>query len=168
MVLPDRIAKYRGGGIYEFTSYKHKKRTKAYSGKMKFQDWYYSFDYQVAFVTSIFSITLVFSTSLPLIIPLGLLFFFIKFSVDFNQRIILKQVFYAADMKHSDNTLRSSIIKFLFTAGVLFLMINSLVYTAYSGTFDIAYASFALFGLWFLVCIFFWIKWKLMKDPKIG
>lgn len=51
---------------------------------MKFSDWYYSFDYQVAYVTSIFSIVLVFSSSLPLILPFGLLFFIIKFGVDFN------------------------------------------------------------------------------------
>jgi hypothetical protein len=44
-VLPDRITKYRGDGLYEFTQISHKKRTKAYSGKMKFSDWYYSYDY---------------------------------------------------------------------------------------------------------------------------
>jgi len=44
-VLPERMTNYMGGGLYEFTKIKNRKRTKAYSGKMKFSDWYYSFDY---------------------------------------------------------------------------------------------------------------------------
>jgi uncharacterized membrane protein (DUF485 family) len=66
------------GGSYKFTS-KNSKRTKSYSGKMNFIDWYYSFDYMVAFSTSILTLILIFSSSVPLIIPLGLIFFVIKF-----------------------------------------------------------------------------------------
>jgi len=44
-IIPERIASYVGGGMYEFTSVSKNKYTKAYSGKIRFTDWYYSFDY---------------------------------------------------------------------------------------------------------------------------
>ncbi len=135
---------------------------------MKFSDWYYSFDYQVAFTTSIFSIVLVFSSSLPLILPFGLLFFVIKFGVEFNQRVILRQSYYSADIRHCGNTIRSSIVKYCFTAGVLYLLINSLVFTASPDSMVLSYVSFGLFGLWLIVTVFFWRKWRLMQDPKVG
>jgi hypothetical protein len=119
-------------------------------------------------VTSIFSIVLVFSSSLPLILPLGLIFFIVKFYVDFNQRVILRQAYYSADMRHSDNTVRSSVVKYLFTAGVLYLLINSLIFTASTEGMKISYASFALFGIWFLVCVLFWLRWRLNSGAKVG
>jgi hypothetical protein len=80
-VFPARLKKKMNGFVFE---YNKKNRTKAFSGKMSFSDWYYSFDYMVAFITSIFTLVLVFSSSVPLIIPLGLIFFIIKFNVDVN------------------------------------------------------------------------------------
>ena len=56
----------------------------------------------------------------------------------------------------------------MFTAGVLYLLINSLVFTASPEGMNVSYASFGLFGVWFLICIFFWFKWRLMRDPKVG
>jgi hypothetical protein len=71
-------------------------------------------------------------------------------------------------MRHSDNTVRSSVVKYLFTAGVLYLLINSLIFTASSEGMNVSYASFALFGIWFLVCVLFWLRWRLNSGAKVG
>jgi hypothetical protein len=162
-VLPDRVKRGSKQALLEA-----KKRTHAYSGKIPFQEWYYSFDYQVPFVTSVFTICLSFSSSLPLILPCGLIFFIGKFIMDFNQRVLLGKTYFSADMKHSNNTVRSSIVKYLFCSCVLYLFLNGLIYSASPTSINLLYVNIGLSVAAFVVCCYFWIRWKLATNPKIG
>ena len=60
-------------------------------------------------------------------------------------------------------------MKYMITACVLCLMINTLVFKVLkNGETEIPfYISLTMFILSFIVCIFVWKKWKLMKDPNI-
>ena len=121
------------------------------------------------FVTSVFTISLVFSTSLPLILVVGLIFFMIKFSTEFNQRVILnKKMYFSADFKHSNTTVRGSLVKFLFSSCVLYLLINSLIFTASPNSKILCYCSLVALGIAFVVTVYFWKKWRLSIDPKVG
>lgn len=82
--------------------------------------------------------------------------------------MLLRQAYFAADIRQSNYTIRSSIVKYLFCSSVLYLLINSLVFTATKNNKPQFYISISAFAVSFLVCIFFWKKWKLMKDPRIG
>jgi len=87
VILPDRVFRKHSGAAEPV---RHKKRTQAYSNNVSFINWYFSFDYQVSFSTSILTIVLIFSSSVPLITPLGLIFFIMKYVMDVNQRVILR------------------------------------------------------------------------------
>jgi hypothetical protein len=45
---------------------------------------------------------------------------------------------------------------------------NSLIFTASDSSLDISYASFAVCGVCFFICIGLWKKWSLIKNPKVG
>lgn len=80
----------------------------------------------------------------------------------------MRRQYFAADIKHSKYTIRSSLVKFLFCSIVLYLLINSLIFTA-NGAKSVEFiVSILAFCLAFIICIYFWIRWKLKKDPKIG
>ena len=55
---------------------------------VQFDDWYFSFDYQIPFNFSIFTVTFLLSNAIPLILALGTLFFAIKFYVEFKERLL--------------------------------------------------------------------------------
>lgn len=55
---------------------------------VQFDDWYYSFEYQIPFTFSIFSITFLLSSAVPLMLVLGTMFFSIKFYVEVKERLI--------------------------------------------------------------------------------
>lgn len=71
-------------------------------------------------------------------------------------------------MKHSNNTVRSSIVKYLFCSCVLYLVVNALIYSASPDSITLCYITIGLSGIAFIVCIYFWIRWKLATNPKIG
>jgi len=53
-----------------------------------FDDWYFSFEYQIPFVFSIFTLTFTLSNSIPFILFFGFMFFYLKLAIDFKGRII--------------------------------------------------------------------------------
>mmetsp|Transcript_9021 Transcript_9021/g.6795 ORF Transcript_9021/g.6795 Transcript_9021/m.6795 type:complete len:505 (+) Transcript_9021:1275-2789(+) len=167
-LLPQRLAKYIGGGMFEFMRVQKNKLTKAYSGKLRFSDWYYSFDYQVSYVTSLFTCVLVFSTSVPIIIPFGLIFFVIKFSQDFTQLVSLSKYYFAADLRQSSHIVRSTILIYTFSGVAVYLLVNALIYCSADASFVLFYWELGLFLIWFILCVFFWVRWELTRATKVG
>ena len=55
---------------------------------IEFEDWYFSYEYQIPFTFSMFSLIFILSNAMPLIMVFGCLFFFIKLYLEFNDRII--------------------------------------------------------------------------------
>eukprot|EP00349_Pseudokeronopsis_sp_Brazil_P010786 CAMPEP_0202978096 /NCGR_PEP_ID=MMETSP1396-20130829/84639_1 /ASSEMBLY_ACC=CAM_ASM_000872 /TAXON_ID= /ORGANISM="Pseudokeronopsis sp., Strain Brazil" /LENGTH=504 /DNA_ID=CAMNT_0049716965 /DNA_START=1133 /DNA_END=2646 /DNA_ORIENTATION=- len=145
-----------------------KKRTQGYSGRVPFKEWFFSFDYQVPFVTAVFTITLTYSTTEPLILVVAFIFFVIKYFFDFNQRILLRRDYFSQDLRHSNNTLRSSIVKYMFCSIVLYMTVSCLVFNSSSETKTVMIIYIGLTVLAFALCVFFWRKWKLVNKPQIG
>lgn len=50
--------------------------------KWEFQEWFFNIGYSVPYNASIFALVLVFSTIVPLVLPLGSIFFYIKYLLD--------------------------------------------------------------------------------------
>ena len=81
---------------------------------------------------------------------------------------MLGKTYFSADMRHSNNTVRSSVVKYLFCSCVLYLFVNSLVFSASPNSMNLCYISIGLSVVAFILCVFFWIRWKLATNPKIG
>ncbi len=71
-------------------------------------------------------------------------------------------------MRHSNNTVRSSVVKYLFCSCVLYLFVNALIFSASPNSMTLCYISIGLSCFAFVLCIFFWIRWKLATNPVIG
>lgn len=55
---------------------------------VQFDEWYFSFEYQIPFSCSIFALTFLLSNALPLILGLGCLFFSVKYYIEFRERLL--------------------------------------------------------------------------------
>mmetsp|Transcript_10403 Transcript_10403/g.10425 ORF Transcript_10403/g.10425 Transcript_10403/m.10425 type:complete len:484 (+) Transcript_10403:580-2031(+) len=145
-----------------------KKRTLGYSGRIPFKEWFFSYDYQVPCVTAIFTIMLTYSSTEPLIIVPTFIFFILKYYFDFNHRILLGRVYFSQDMRHSNNTVRSSIVKYMFCSVVLYMTCCSLIFNSSEDTKVLVWLYAGLTVVAFVACVFFWRKWKLVNKPQIG
>ena len=89
--------------------------------------------------------------------------------MEFNQRIILnKKLYFSSDHRYSNTTVRGSLVKFLFSSCVLYLLVNTLIYSASPESITLCYISVVLMLIGFCITIYYWKKWKLGVDPKIG
>ena len=103
---------------------------------VQFDDWYFSFEYQIPFTLSIFTFAFLLSNAIPLILGLGALFFAIKFYIEFKERLLYQHLndlenkaMYPMSKSQSTN-FRDSIQTFLLVPAVLYFGITSVFYGA--------------------------------------
>ena len=59
---------------------------------VQFDEWYFSFDYQIPYTFSIFALTFLLSSAIPLILAFGALFFAMKFYIEFKERLLYQHL----------------------------------------------------------------------------
>jgi hypothetical protein len=67
---------------------------------VQFDEWYFSYEYQIPFTFSVFAISFLLSNALPLISILGAFFFAAKFYIEFEDRILFQHL---TDVIHKSN-----------------------------------------------------------------
>jgi hypothetical protein len=103
---------------------------------------------------------------MPIILPVGTVFFVIKFYIDFSHRVKYGDPYSSGQPRHNNYTVRSSLVKYLLGCCMLYLLINSLIFTASNSSKVPSYISFAAFGISAVACVFYWRKWQAEKENR--
>lgn len=88
---------------------------------MEFKQWFFDLGYSVAYSVAMFAMVLIFSTSVPLILPFGTLFFGIKYLVDKYNLVYV----YPMEFDYHGSIARKSIITYLVFAIFLYQLVMS-------------------------------------------
>jgi uncharacterized protein YacL len=107
-----------------------------------------------------------FSTVMPVIIFLGLVFFIIKFYIDFNHRVMFSNLYKSNEPRHNNYTMRSSMIKYLLSSCVMYLLLNTLVFNSSEVTNVHFYTNLLMLCVTLVVCVCYWKQWLVRKGPK--
>lgn len=116
----------------------------------EFKEWFFNIGYSVPYNASIFTLVLVFSTIVPLVLPLGCVFFYVKYVLDkYNLIYVCPEQFESAGKVSRSKPIIYSIVAvvlYQIAMVVVFIITNDKIMC-------IALMSVSLVGLGFIVYV---------------